>query len=444
MIKSYNLTYRAISSGNSQISINNINIIDWNENTITSNIINNSSIEINEPIINPDLKNGFITENGNIYYYINGEKQKGIVYINENIYHFGENSGGLKIGWSQTLNGNKYYSNSEGKIQKGWLKLGNSKYYASNDGIIQRGIITIDESKYHFGENSGELKIGWSQTLNGNKYYSDSEGIIQTGNQNIDGVDYVFDENGILQSGYQTINGKTYYYYRDGSLAKGVVKIQGERNYFSFTTGELLNRNVKLIADVSYANGYINWDQLWASGQIDGVIIRIGYGASRVDNPVIDSYFAYNIAAVKRLGIPYSIYLFGYAQTTEAAAREAQFTANWLNQYGATNLSLPIFYDAEISYWNNLNYTADVYSNTISTYANTLNSLGFGSVGVYGSYSWFAYEGGRLNSDTIKKYPLWVAQYYNRCSYFGAYGWQYTSDGSLPGINGRVDLSIFF
>ena len=23
-------------------------------------------------------------------------------------------------------------------------------------------------------------------------------------------------------------------------------------------------------------------------------------------------------------------------------------------------------------------------------------------------------------------------------------GWQYTSDGSLPGINGRVDLSIFF
>ena len=42
--KSYNLTYRAISSGNSQISINNINIIDWNENTITSNIINNSSI----------------------------------------------------------------------------------------------------------------------------------------------------------------------------------------------------------------------------------------------------------------------------------------------------------------------------------------------------------------------------------------------------------------
>ena len=159
----------------------------------------------------------------------------------------------------------------------------------------------------------------------------------------------------------------------------------------------------------------------------------------------MDSYFAYNIAAVKRLGIPYSVYIFGYAQTPYAAEKEATFVANTLNSYGATNLSMPIFYDAEISYWNGLNYTADTYTTTITSFANKLKNLGFSNVGVYGSYSWFVDSNGRLNSDVIKNYPLWVAQYYRECSYKGQMvGWQYTSSGSLPGIPTRVDMNIFF
>lgn len=276
-------------------------------------------------------------------------------------------------------------------------------------------------------------------------YYSNNNGKIQTGIQIIDGVAYNFGSDGILQSGYQTINGKTYYYYNDGSLAKGVVKIQGERNYFDFTTGELLKRNVKSIIDVSYGQSYIDWDTLWTSGQIDGAIIRVGYGTSTTDNPVLDSYFAYNIAAIKRLGIPYSVYIFGYAQTPYAAEKEAVFVANTLNSYGATNLSMPIFYDAEISNWRGVDYNSSLYTTTITSFANKLKSLGFNDVGVYGSYSWFTNQGGRLNSQTIKDYPLWVAQYYKKCSYTDPLiGWQYTSSGSLPGIPTRVDMSIFF
>ena len=38
-----------------------------------------------------------------------------------------------------------------------------------------------------------------------------------------------------------------------------------------------------------------------------------------------------------------------------------------------------------------------------------------------------------------------VAQWSNQLTYTGPYeGWQYTSDGSIPGINGRVDMSIFY
>ena len=386
--------------------------------------------------INVDGAKYYITQEAGAY--------KGIYEMDGKFYHFGQNSKQLKTGWSITLDEKEYYSDKNGVMQFGWLNIDNAKYYVSKDGAY-KGIYIIDGNRYHFGQNSKQLKIGWSVTLDKQYYYSNSEGIIQTGTQVIDGVAYVFDNEGKLQSGYQTINGKTYYYYNDGSLAKGIVKIQGERNYFDFTTGELLRRNVKSIIDVSYGQSIINWDALWSSGQIDGVIIRVGYGTSTTDNPVLDSYFAYNIAAIKRLGIPYSVYIFGYAQTTYAAEKEATFVANTLNSYGATNLSMPIFYDAEISNWRGVDYNAALYTNTITAFANKLKSLGFNNVGVYGSYSWFTSNGGRLNSETIKSYPLWVAQYYRECSYKGPLvGWQYTSSGSLPGIPSRVDMNIFF
>ena len=124
--------------------------------------------------------------------------------------------------------------------------------------------------------------------------------------------------------------------------------------------------------------------------------------------------------------------------------KEAIFVSETLRKYGA-NLSMPIFYDAEISSWKGVNYDANLYSMTIPTFANKLKSLGFSSVGVYGSCSWLDTPSGRLNSGVIRSYPLWVAQYYKICQYSGAYiGWQYTSSGSVPGINGNVDLSIFF
>ena len=389
---------------------------------------------------------GWVKDSGYKYYITKEEgAYKGIYEIEGKQYHFGQNTKQLKIGWSITLDKKEYFSNEDGEMQFGWINDGYSIYYITKEEGAYKGIYEIEGKQYHFGQNTKALKFGWSITLDKKTYYSDNNGVIQTGIQVIDGVSYNFGSDGVLQSGFQTINGKTYYYYSDGSLAKGIVKIQGERDYFDFTTGELLKRNVKSIIDVSYGQSTINWDALWSSGQIDGVIVRIGYGTSRTDDPVLDSYFAYNIASIKRLGIPYSVYIFGYAQTPYAAEKEATFVANALNSYGATNLSMPIFYDAEMSNWRGVEYTSELYTTTINAFANKLKSLGFNNVGVYGSYSWFTDGGGRLNSQSIRSYPLWVAQYYRKCSYTDPLiGWQYTSTGSLPGIPTNVDMSIFF
>ena len=60
-------------------------------------------------------------------------------------------------------------------------------------------------------------------------------------------------------------------------------------------------------------------------------------------------------------------------------------------------------------------------------------------------YTYVNYANGPLNTEYMRSYISWIAHYNHYCGYTGSYqGWQYTSTGSLPGITGNVDLSIFY
>ena len=62
-------------------------------------------------------------------------------------------------------------------------------------------------------------------------------------------------------------------------------------------------------------------------------------------------------------------------------------------------------------------------------------------MGLYGNL--YMLSKGSLSFE--KNYPIWVAQYYSKCEYNGTYvGWQYTSNGHIDGIDGRVDMNIFY
>lgn len=52
-------------------------------------------------------KNGLITENGDTYYYVNGE---------------------IQSGW-QTINNERYYFDDDGKMHRGWLVWGDDAFY---------------------------------------------------------------------------------------------------------------------------------------------------------------------------------------------------------------------------------------------------------------------------------------------------------------------------
>ncbi len=423
------------------------------------------------------FKDCLVTSMAGLTYYAgeDGVLKTGVQNYNNKVYFFGENTHKMfKNCLVTSTEGLTYYAGANGILKTGVQSYNNKvyffgentykmfkdclvtsmaglTYYAGVDGVLKTGVQSYNNKVYFFGEASYKMfKNSFVTSLENKTYYADTDGVLLVGIQNIGGVDYDFGTDGVLKTGFRDINGKTYYYYLNGSIAKGVQKVEGVRCWFDFTTGELLRRNVKTIIDVSDYQ-HVDWDGLWASGSIDGAILRIGYGTSRTDDCVMDSQFEYNLAAVRRLGIPYSIYLFTYAQTEFAAEKEANFVADVLASRGVSSseLSMPIFFDAEITSWRGVSYDAGLYSITLSIFANTLRNRGYSNVGIYGSCTWLDTPNGRLNSETIRNYPVWVAQYYHTNQYSGNWiGWQYTSSATWPYMSyitgtSSVDISVF-
>ena len=313
--------------------------------------------------------------------------------------------------------------------------------YSKANGVnfpIYYALMGDDVSKVN-----NSLKTGW-QSLNGNYWYQNSSGIVLKGNQTIDGRNYHFDETTGFLTGFKYENGKSYYYNPDGTQAKGVQYMTNKFWYFNEITGafEKYVRQFRVI-DISTHNGDIDWNTVKNSGQVDAVILRIGYG-----NRWLDSRFLQNKAELERLGIPYSVYLFGYAENSNEALQESNFFINAIRNNNvkiASNI-LPIYYDLESWTINSTgessnNISQDAYGQIITTFIdNTEKNLCI-KTRVYSNKNYIETR----FPDYAKNYATWVAQWSNQLTYTGPYeGWQYTSDGSIPGINGRVDMSIFY
>ena len=79
-------------------------------------------------------------------------------------------------------------------------------------------------------------------------------------------------------------------------------------------------------------------------------------------------------------------------------------------------------------------------------YCSTLEAKGF-STGVYASLSWW---NSKLTDSSFNNRARWIAQWPyktggRRCEYGGNYKlWQCMSDGSVPGIIGRVDMNLAY
>ena len=185
--------------------------------------------------------------------------------------------------------------------------------------------------------------------------------------------------------------------------------------------------------DVSSHQGIINWEKV--KGQIDFAILRCGFGIDKEEYD--DKYFKRNADECTRLGIPFGVYLYTYAENTSHASSDADHVLRLIKNY---KLEYPIFYDIEDKVQANL--SSNILGDIAETFCEKIEQAGY-FVGVYASKSWFT---SKLTDSRFARYNKWVAQYNTTCTYGEAgkdYGmWQYASDGTVNGINDRVDMNI--
>lgn len=205
----------------------------------------------------------------------------------------------------------------------------------------------------------------------------------------------------------------------------------------------LFVQQAKGVIDVSEWQGDIDWAKAKADG-VEGAIIRLGYG----EGNNADKKAQRNISECKRLGIPFGIYWYSYADTPSLAKEEGADVVSKLKQFGVnpSDLAYPVYYDLEKWTWEGHKPPTDpnVYNNIVNNWYSALQSAGYKNLGVY---SYTSYLQGPLKHADIYAKTTWVAQYGARMGFdsfpTNSRGWQYTSSGKVDGISGNVDMNAF-
>ena len=193
--------------------------------------------------------------------------------------------------------------------------------------------------------------------------------------------------------------------------------------------------------DVSSHQGEIDWKKVAAAG-VDFAIIRAGYRGYTVGNIMADPYFQYNIENATAAGLDVGVYFFSQAVNEAEAREEAYQTLEWIRGYDVT---YPVVFDWEYvndSSSRTYNMSNQAIIDCTKAFCEVVEAAGYQAM-TYGNPNMVS-KGYDLSQ--LQDYPFWLAHYtYNwtPTSFQYYYDmWQYSSNGSVDGIEGRVDLNI--
>lgn len=324
--------------------------------------------------------------------------------------------------------GNYYLKSGGYMAQNEWLYDNNYKswFYLKSDGTYANQEWQKVGGKWYYFKKWGYMAQNEWQ---GN-YYLTGSGAMATDEVIMDGARYIFAASGELKE--------------KKDLNVGWVHRDGKRYFFNNREEQVGTEHAKKVIDISEHNGRINdWKKVIDENEVDGVIVRLGYSGKE------DKELAHNIKELNRLGIPYGVYLYTYAENETDAENDAEQTIELLKKYNM-NLSYPIYYDVEN--WEYVNKSKRAPNDTgtwvkiINKYMETMKQAGYQNVYVY---SYRSLLQTRLKHPDILKHVNWVAAYNNALEwenphYSGEKGWQYTSSEYMKGIQGRVDVSVWY
>ncbi|MBE6687576.1 MAG: hypothetical protein E7591_10185 [Ruminococcaceae bacterium] len=126
----------------------------------------------------PDTENGvkkIITENGKLYFTIDGVKMKGGLYELDGDYYYASSSGPLlcdKVQWVGTndyINSGNYRFGPDGKLVKtGFVTISSGYTYYYKDLVLVKGLTMIDGDIYFFNTGSGAMVTNTTRWISTN------------------------------------------------------------------------------------------------------------------------------------------------------------------------------------------------------------------------------------------------------------------------------------
>ena len=193
--------------------------------------------------------------------------------------------------------------------------------------------------------------------------------------------------------------------------------------------------------DVSHYNGNIDWNQV-KNSDVKFAFVRCGYrGYSQRGGFAKDKSFEKNMDGALSIGLDVGVYFVTQAITIEEAIEEADWTLNLVKNY---DVKYPIVIDTEQANPNerSKDLTKSERTAIIKAYCDRIEEKGYKSM-IYSGKYWFK---DKLNMSELEGYDIWVAEYTHnqdgQTSFQHDYAiWQYSDRGSVPGINGIVDVN---
>lgn len=191
--------------------------------------------------------------------------------------------------------------------------------------------------------------------------------------------------------------------------------------------------------DVSTHQGSIDWKQV-KENNIDFAMIRAGYRGYGNGKIVEDDMFKTNISSAANAGIDAGVYFFSQAISEREAREEAKLVIDLIKDY---DIKYPIVFDMEFVTENDRIRDVPFKQKTqiAIAFCEEIVKSGYTPM-IYGSTSWLQ---NTVFIDKLLKYDLWIADYSDYPDFpYDFKMWQYTNTGVVSGIDGNVDINLYF
>lgn len=207
----------------------------------------------------------------NYYFNLDGIMQRGWQLYFGSWYYFDLYSGAMKTRWLYDSGRWYYLSIQSGKILTGLNSIEGSQYFFDSNGVMKTGWVKEGDKWYYFDSN-GEMKTGWLYDSNKWYYIDKYTGEMITGTCIIEGEKYYFDNNGVMQSNkWYNDFGIWYYLKSSGAAHKGWLKENGKWYYLDevyayMYTGVCRVKNTLYLFDNSgVMNTNAGWKKLYGT-----------------------------------------------------------------------------------------------------------------------------------------------------------------------------------